>query len=367
MRNVCLYIFFALIFSVSVGFAQTASTLSIQGVLRDATGAAVADGNYAMTFNIYSAVTGGSSLWTETQSAVAIQNGVYSVQLGSVTPFGSLAFNQQYWIGITTGGVEMSPRITLTAAPYAMGFKGTSNVFGSSGNVGIGTLNPSSPLTVTGMATTDHLTVNGTANIGTENVSTLNANTTTLGATTINGTTLINGNTKINGTISPTDIVTGGAISTGGATLVTNSISAKADLIAGGNVTAAGNVTATGDVTAGGKYAAVSNSRVKIVAGIGTTSAASGASTGGYTLSKAGDGSAAGCIKITFDVGYTVVSFNVNTAWNAGANGNNTDFRTMWWVQYYGSEPNAIVTRNRNVGGTFVDCEFMFTAILVKN
>ncbi|MBI2419226.1 MAG: hypothetical protein HYV28_15260 [Ignavibacteriales bacterium] len=207
MRSIFTSLFFFLIFCTGMLFSQTPSTLSMQGVLRDATGAAVADGNYAMTFKIYSTPTGGVSLWSETQSAVMVQNGVYNAQLGSVTPFGSLAFNQQYWIGITTGNIEMSPRVTLTAAPYAMGFRGSSNVFGGSGNVGIGTLEPATKLTVSGGVQADTLTSNGNINGVTLNSTTINntGNSTIGGNQTVTGTgtfgnATISGNATINGT-----------------------------------------------------------------------------------------------------------------------------------------------------------------------
>lgn len=354
MRSVLTSLFFTLLLFTSVLFSQTPSTLSLQGVLRDATGAAVADGSYPMTFNLYSTVIGGTALWTETQSTVAVQNGVYSVQLGSVTAFGSLAFNQQYWIGVTAGGSEMSPRITLTAAPYAMGFMGTSNVFGSSGNVGIGTLNPTEKLVVSGAMIVDNATVNGTITAGNANITNLNAGPSTTAALTVNGTAAISADLTLTGTLNSINILNSGAISTGGATLRGNSISASGDVYAGGNL------------FAGGKPAAVSDARVKIVAGIGTTQVAYGSSTGGFTLSKDGHGAGAGNIKITFEVGYTVVSFNITSAVNA-ANGNNGDWRLVWWVQYYSGETNAVVAKNKNLSGNATDTEFMFTAILVKN
>lgn len=156
MKKLILPVFF-LLSVVTTLFAQP-STLSLQGVLRDQSGAAVADGNYTLVFNIYSAAAGGSSIWNETQNSIPVVNGVFSVRLGSVTSFGSLNFTQQYWVGIrvgSSGATELSPRIELTAVPYAFALKGGENVLAGSGNVGIGTLSPSQKLHVNGNARVD--------------------------------------------------------------------------------------------------------------------------------------------------------------------------------------------------------------------
>jgi len=57
--------------------------------------------------------------WTETQTAIQISNGIFQVQLGSVTPL-NLPFDESYWISIeiNTDG-EMSPRTRLASVPYA--------------------------------------------------------------------------------------------------------------------------------------------------------------------------------------------------------------------------------------------------------
>src|SRR4030066_778057 len=76
--------------------------ISYQGVLKDASGNIVT-GDFAMTFKIYNDPTGGSALWTEIQPAVAVANGLFNVQLGSITPITTVPFNRIHFLGITVG------------------------------------------------------------------------------------------------------------------------------------------------------------------------------------------------------------------------------------------------------------------------
>jgi hypothetical protein len=118
------------------------ATLSVQGTLQKSNGSAVDDGNYSLTFSIYTAATGGTALWTETQPSVAIVDGVYSVLLGTVTPL-TVPFNQAYYVGVTVqGGTELIPRTLLTSSPYALSLIGSTNIFPSSGPIGAGTTTP---------------------------------------------------------------------------------------------------------------------------------------------------------------------------------------------------------------------------------
>lgn len=93
-------------------------TLSYQGVLRDGVGNAVSDGSYDLTFRLYNVESGGSALWTETQS-VSVADGIFNVVLGDAVAL-VLPFDVPYWLGISVEGEsELSPRAELTAAPYA--------------------------------------------------------------------------------------------------------------------------------------------------------------------------------------------------------------------------------------------------------
>jgi hypothetical protein len=111
--------------------SQVPKTISYQGLLTDQTGRAVTDGNYSLTFKLYDALTSGNLLWSETQSNVAVSRGIASTVLGSVQTI-NLSFNTQYWLGVTIGsGSELTPRTSLTSAPYsfiAASVRGTSGV-----------------------------------------------------------------------------------------------------------------------------------------------------------------------------------------------------------------------------------------------
>ncbi|UCE18871.1 MAG: hypothetical protein JSV84_00520 [Gemmatimonadota bacterium] len=91
--------------------------LNYQGKLVDYQGKLVHD-TLAITFSIYEDSTGGLPLWWETQPAVIIWGGVYSILLGSVTPMPDTLFKNfpvvnwfDRWLGITIGSQsEMKPR-----------------------------------------------------------------------------------------------------------------------------------------------------------------------------------------------------------------------------------------------------------------
>jgi hypothetical protein len=122
---------------LSLAAQKTAAqaTLSVQGTLQNATGGAVDNGEYAVTFKLYTVAAGGTAIWSETQGSVRIVGGVYSVTLGSVNPL-NVPFDQTYFLGITVGtDDEHTPRARLTAAPYALSLLGQDNKFPSTGMV----------------------------------------------------------------------------------------------------------------------------------------------------------------------------------------------------------------------------------------
>lgn len=137
--------------SISHAAPNVTRTVSFQGRLQTAAGAVVSDGHYNMQFKIYQGGTGtavgnpgGSLEWTETYinnggtSGVEVKNGFFSVNLGSVNPFGtSVDWDQDtLFLSMNVAGSatacttfdtapcgadgEMLPMKRITATPYAI-------------------------------------------------------------------------------------------------------------------------------------------------------------------------------------------------------------------------------------------------------
>ena len=105
------------ILTVSSALAAIPQTINYQGYLTDPQGTPI-DETVTVTFSIYPNTTEMSPLWTETQT-VRVTDGIFSVNLGNITPL-SLPFDTAYYLGVTVGSdSEMTPRQPLTSSPYA--------------------------------------------------------------------------------------------------------------------------------------------------------------------------------------------------------------------------------------------------------
>jgi len=61
--------------AVAAPFAEASGLVSYQGKLTDASGQAVSDGLYNLSFLVYPAATGGTPLWSETGRKVQVTGG----------------------------------------------------------------------------------------------------------------------------------------------------------------------------------------------------------------------------------------------------------------------------------------------------
>ena len=98
--------------------------ISIQGRLMDSAGKPLT-GQYQVKFEIFTAATGGTSLWSDVQT-LSIDKGLFQTILGSTTlgkkgfNFSAMKFNAPYFVEITVGADNpLTPRYALTANPYA--------------------------------------------------------------------------------------------------------------------------------------------------------------------------------------------------------------------------------------------------------
>ena len=149
MKKILTTAFLLLFLLFSKNMLAQSSNLSIQGVLRSAEGTAVENGEYDITFKLYTQEYSGDVLWQEDMTGVQVKGGIYSVVLGAGSTPLDVPFDQPYFIGVTVeGGIELTPRARLTSSPYALSLIGNDNIFPNSGNVGVGDDAPQTKLSV---------------------------------------------------------------------------------------------------------------------------------------------------------------------------------------------------------------------------
>ncbi len=95
--------------------------LSFQGILTNNDGTIISDGDYPMTFKIYSGETVIEPRWVEMQN-VTVKNGLFNVYLGSIVPI-DLPIPTSYYLGIQIGhSPELSPRTPIVGPAFKNGF-----------------------------------------------------------------------------------------------------------------------------------------------------------------------------------------------------------------------------------------------------
>ena len=101
-------------------FAQVPGRVSFQGLLLDSGGQPV-NGATNLAFALFAAPTGGSPLWTESHPGTSVIDGIYDVQLGSITPLTpSVLAGSTRYLEVTVSGETLAPRRPLLSVPYAL-------------------------------------------------------------------------------------------------------------------------------------------------------------------------------------------------------------------------------------------------------
>ena len=86
----------------ATGEAQIPRKINYQGYLTTVNGAPLNNAALPVVVKLYDAASGGNLLFTETQN-VAVSNGVFSMQIGAVTPL-TLSFDRPYFLGVAING-----------------------------------------------------------------------------------------------------------------------------------------------------------------------------------------------------------------------------------------------------------------------
>lgn len=145
------------------------SSITYQGRLTDSLGNPIEDVEHDVVFNIYEDDTSPTVLWTSGVQSGTPTNGLFSAYLGPI-PAEVFTSGSQRYLGIMVdGGPEMTPRVGITAMPYAYqalvadtaryAYSAPASpdddwtingntIYHSPGNVGIGVSSPNEPLVV---------------------------------------------------------------------------------------------------------------------------------------------------------------------------------------------------------------------------
>jgi hypothetical protein len=91
---------------------------SYQGRLLDSSGNPVPDGNYEMTYSIYNVETGGTEVFSQTQT-IPVEDGLFTTAVGPSTDLDPQVFAQPAWMEVTVEGETLAPRQRLQGAPFA--------------------------------------------------------------------------------------------------------------------------------------------------------------------------------------------------------------------------------------------------------
>jgi hypothetical protein len=159
--------------------------IGFQGKLTNTDGTNVTDGNYSIRFRIYTDPTADTGTcantckWEETQASVAVAGGIFNVNLGSVTTLpGSVDFNASaLYLGIKVGSdAEMTPRVRLTAAPFAF----NSDLLDGLDSSALVQLSP-------GSQQTGNINISGTVTSGLINSQTISSTANFTGTLTVQG------------------------------------------------------------------------------------------------------------------------------------------------------------------------------------
>lgn len=106
----------------SVASGEVPRLISYQGFLMESPTGPPLQGQYDIVFQIYAASSGGTALWTESHTAVPVNRGVFSVNLGALQPLSNSLFaDGERWLNVHVPNIATGiPRTRITSGVWAL-------------------------------------------------------------------------------------------------------------------------------------------------------------------------------------------------------------------------------------------------------
>jgi len=102
------------------------NSINYQGLLADSTGQPLPDGQYAVTFALYSSEAGGQPLWVSAPQTVSTVGGIFATLVPGIP---ETAFDSpEVWVEVRVGSVTLSPRQRFSAVPFALRSRSAASV-----------------------------------------------------------------------------------------------------------------------------------------------------------------------------------------------------------------------------------------------
>ena len=120
LLGACFILIGLFIIPIASSYAEVPQLINYQGKLTKASGAPV-DTTISMVFTVYADSNGITSKWSESQSSVKVEKGIFNVLLGSTTVIPDSVFDGSIrYLGVKVGGdPEITPRKAMVSVPYA--------------------------------------------------------------------------------------------------------------------------------------------------------------------------------------------------------------------------------------------------------
>ncbi len=146
----------------ALAFGQAPAKVGYQGRLLKSDGSPEA-GTVSVTFSLFADPTGGSAIWTETQS-LALSDGYYATFLGSATALDPKIFDgRDLYLELGVSGAALSPRQRIGSVPYALACATSGGVSGGAVNATSISVGGNTVFSSSGQCTVSSLSVGSTS------------------------------------------------------------------------------------------------------------------------------------------------------------------------------------------------------------